>query len=661
MSRVLIAVTHLLGVGHFTRAAAIARALGRAGHEVTLVAGGRPAPLVDVAGARLVQLPPVHAEGTAFTTLRDETGAAAAPALFARRRDALIGALAESRPQVVITELFPFGRRVLEGEFMALVEAVHRLVPRPILVCSVRDILVPSAKTERVGRAQERLARFYDAILVHGDPRVAPLEASWPLALELRPLLHYTGYVHEPGPGRSDAASEGAGEIIVSAGGGGVGVVLFTAALGAAALMPERRWRVLVGSGLDAAIVARLTAEAPANGRVEPVRADFAALLAACAASVSQGGYNTLLDVMAARARAVVVPFEDDGETEQRARAERFAALGLLTLLPADRLTPQTLAAAVRDALARPRPEAARVATDGLAETVRLIEHFAACVGGFQAKDSARDRSGERRVSANRPVPTQLAEVLDELADQGRTIRFWWRDDDATAPSAALDRLLALARRCRVPLAIAAIPATAEPALAQRLAEEPLATVLVHGLSHANWAPDGEKKAEFGPHRPIDSLIADASLALALARPCLGARLLPVFVPPWNRVSAELVPALAALGYVGLSAGGPRTAREIAPSLIAVNIHLDPIDWRTRSLEPARLINRLRLRGRTGGDEPIGLLTHHLAQDEATWSFCEALVEELAAHPAVRMDAPPDLFGSSSRPAGGLGTGVREG
>ena len=64
--RVLIAVTHLLGAGHLTRAAAIARAFGRAGHDVTLVSGGRPAPHIALDGVRLVQTPPVRTAGHRF-------------------------------------------------------------------------------------------------------------------------------------------------------------------------------------------------------------------------------------------------------------------------------------------------------------------------------------------------------------------------------------------------------------------------------------------------------------------------------------------------------------------------------------------------------------------------------------------------------------------
>src|SRR5262245_18521919 len=117
---ILIAVTHLLGVGHLTRAAAIGRALSARGHDVTLVSGGNPAPLVRLDDLNLVQLPPLHIAGTAFSRLLDERGEAADPSLLAARRVQLLTVLQASTPDVVITELFPFGRRVLCDEYIEL-------------------------------------------------------------------------------------------------------------------------------------------------------------------------------------------------------------------------------------------------------------------------------------------------------------------------------------------------------------------------------------------------------------------------------------------------------------------------------------------------------------------------------------------------------------
>jgi hypothetical protein len=132
--RVLIAVTHLLGVGHLTRAAAIARAFAGAGHPTMLVSGGVPAPLVSLRGVDLVQLPPVRITGTAFTRLLDEQGRPIEDEHLHNRQDLLLAALAGFRPHVVITELFPFGRRALAPEFLALFEAAHRQTPRPLVL-----------------------------------------------------------------------------------------------------------------------------------------------------------------------------------------------------------------------------------------------------------------------------------------------------------------------------------------------------------------------------------------------------------------------------------------------------------------------------------------------------------------------------------------------
>ena len=193
--RVLIAVTHLLGAGHLTRAAALARAFARSGHATTLVSGGMPVPLVSLEGVRLVQLPPVRTYGTDFRTLLDDEGCPVGPPRLAERRDLLITAFREARPDVVITELFPFGRRVLSDEFLALLEAALALAPRPLVAASIRDILVAPNRPDRIDEAHARLGRFYDLALVHGDPDLVPLEASWPVDRAVSRSLRYTGYV----------------------------------------------------------------------------------------------------------------------------------------------------------------------------------------------------------------------------------------------------------------------------------------------------------------------------------------------------------------------------------------------------------------------------------------------------------------------------------
>jgi hypothetical protein len=241
------------------------------------------------------------------------------------------------------------------------------------------------------------------------------------------------------------------------------------------------------------------------------------------------------------------------------------------------------------------------------------------------------------------------AEALERLAGRQAPLSVWWRDDDAVSHTPALDRLLALARRFDVPLAIAAIPAEADASLAARLAGEPLARVLVHGLTHANHAGPGAKKAEFGPARPLSQLIEEAGQGLRLARDRFGDMLLPVFVPPWNRIAPELVPALSKLGFDGLSTFGPRGIGE-PHGIVQINTHIDPVDWHggrgLRAVDAilADLAAALPARPDEVAPEPIGLLTHHLAHDEATWAFCETLLARLAASPSIRFEEPRAMF-----------------
>ena len=242
----------------------------------------------------------------------------------------------------------------------------------------------------------------------------------------------------------------------------------------------------------------------------------------------------------------------------------------------------------------------------------------------------------------------RIRAALDNAEDAGRQISFWWRDDDAVAATSELERLLRLARSAAIPVAVAAIPARLDPSLPARLGEEPGARILVHGLTHANHAPSPRKSAEFGEDRPLEQLKADAGQALLGARASAGDLLLPVFVPPWNRISPTLPPALADLGYRGLSTFGPRRAMRELP---VVNTHLDPVDWRgTRSaVEPEALAAALERALADPDAGPIGILTHHLVFDEPLWQLTARLVNCLREHPAVHWPAPEFLWSAATR------------
>ena len=362
---VLFHVQHLLGIGHLTRAATLARGLAEEGVEVTVASGGEPVTGVDFGRATLVQLPPARVADRRFKHLLDAHGNPAGDAWKAARRGRLLALYEEVEPDIVLTELFPFGRRQLRFELLPLLDrcaADRARTGRPRIACSVRDILVESPKPERTREMLDLVRRYYDRVLVHGDPRFVSLGATFPHAREIADRIAYTGYVvarpEGPPAGPQRRRGEGGGDVIVSAGGGAVGGRLLEAALAARprTSLAAAGWRLLAGANLPESDFRSLAERAPAGVTVERFRPDFGALLRRARLSVSQGGYNTLMEVLDAGLRAVVVPYAGGLETEQTLRADLLAARGLIEVVSEDELGGESLAAAVDRALARPAP-----------------------------------------------------------------------------------------------------------------------------------------------------------------------------------------------------------------------------------------------------------------------------------------------------------------
>lgn len=234
-----------------------------------------------------------------------------------------------------------------------------------------------------------------------------------------------------------------------------------------------------------------------------------------------------------------------------------------------------------------------------------------------------------------------LQHELDLWRTQGRTATLWWRDDDAVAATPALDRLLALRAARDVPLALAAIPARAEPSLAAALAADDGVAILQHGYAHVSHAVADDDKIELGG-RPQWDVAAELARGRETLDGLFGEKLLPVLVPPWNRIHPGVISLLPGLGYGGLSAFSAHGAA--VPGLVTMNTHVDIIDWletrafcgETTALDAA--VGHLAARRGGGADpaEPTGLLTHHLAHDTGCWDFIQRFVSETAAHPAVR-------------------------
>jgi predicted glycosyltransferase len=203
---------------------------------------------------------------------------------------------------------------------------------------------------DRAREAVDIIKRSVDRVLVHGDPRLTRFDLTFPLATEIADRLSYTGFVVER-QAPNAALDRGKGEILVSAGGGAVGFPLLSAAIRAKRMTRHRQraWRIVTGANLPDAQRKELDKLAAGDPdiRIDSYRSDFGALMASCHLSISQAGYNTVMELIALKCPAVVVPFAEGGESDQTLRARMLTERQVLGMVDPEFLTPGTLAAAV--------------------------------------------------------------------------------------------------------------------------------------------------------------------------------------------------------------------------------------------------------------------------------------------------------------------------
>ena len=235
----------------------------------------------------------------------------------------------------------------------------------------------------------------------------------------------------------------------------------------------------------------------------------------------------------------------------------------------------------------------------------------------------------------------ELEAALRDRHQAGRPVPFWWRDDDASVPSPALERAVGLSEKYGIPLALAVIPQDATPQVFRGLHER--VTVLQHGTDHRNRAAAGEKKTEYPGTESVTSALARISQGTKKLSDVRG--FIPVLAPPWNRMRPDLLDKLPGIGIRGLSAYGPQKSREPAPGLRQVNTHVDVVAWRRgRHFVGEEQALSQAMKWLISG-EPIGWLTHHAVHDAATWDFLERLftvkhVRWLSAAEAFSYTAP---------------------
>jgi predicted glycosyltransferase len=641
MKKVVFYCQHILGMGHLMRSLALVR--GLRAFEVLFINGGEMIPGVAFPpGVSVVNLPPLRTDAD-FQSIETVDGQNLAE-IEANRTRRLLAAYESFKPDAVVIELFPFGRKKFGFELLPLLARIGAEDRKPKVICSLRDILV--SRTDQA-KYEERVVRLmrqhFDALLVHADPEFQRLDETFQRVADLGVPLVYTGYVTQPdgpNPPDSELELEPAPDrplIVVSIGGGRVGHELVSASMAASRLLqPELPHQLLIFTGpfLPAEQFDQLEAAAAGQPHISLRRYTnrFAAHLKRASLSVSLAGYNTCMDILQAKVPALVLPFAGGGNDEQLIRARKLEALDVVECLGPEMLDPQSLAAKMRRRL-QTQAAAARLDMNGVVKTAGFLTELLS------------ESTNSRGVQLNAPtlainasgIRSKLRARLDQLQGEGRSVRIFLRDDDVDVDEASLRRLLEVSAERGVPVNLEIIPGrlTAEAISllkTHKRAHPALVGLNQHGWLHLNHEVQG-KKCEFGPGRSFEQQLADITQGRRLLETTFGEWFFPAFTPPWNRCTDVTRAALSQSGFAALSQDcqPPLNGHEYRD----IPVTLDIFRWRGQTClkPPDEIVDELL--SQLGTQDPIGLMLHHKVMDERAFSLLDQLLAELTTYPNI--------------------------
>jgi predicted glycosyltransferase len=377
--RALFYCQSVLGVGHFIRSRELVLALED--FEICFLYGGEV-----VAGFELpptietVHLPALKTDEN-FGSLQALSESLDLEQTQAARKELLISTFDRFRPDVLIIELFPFGRKKFSFELLPLLEHARQTRPEIRIACSLRDILVSKKNQSRFeADVCDVMNRYFDLLLVHADPRLTKLEESFGSVEQLQCPIRYTGFVTRrsaPGSPVTSPGDESSPLILTSVGGGRVGFELIDCALAASEkLLRPHQMHIIGGPYMPVEIFERfkLAAAARSNVSIERHTTDFIGWLNRARLSISLAGYNTCGEILAAGTPALVFPFTGGGDNEQTVRARKLETLGLVRVLHPNDLAPTTLAEIIAQALTHPpAPSPVVIDFDGAKRSAQFL------------------------------------------------------------------------------------------------------------------------------------------------------------------------------------------------------------------------------------------------------------------------------------------------
>ncbi|MBW4673958.1 MAG: glycosyl transferase [Desmonostoc geniculatum HA4340-LM1] len=405
MKRLMFYCQHILGMGHLVRSREIVRGLTK-DFQICFINGGEIIQGFEIpAGVEVINLPAIKTDAE-FTELEVVNDAFSLNEVKEIRKNKLLEIFNEFQPDILMIELFPFGRKRFCFELIPLLELAKSNKNSTKIISSLRDIVV--TKQEKQAKHEEKVCnlinKYFDMLLVHSDPNFVPLEETFSRVNDLKCELYYTGYVVQEPPTNPTFTDEDR-EIIksekplilVSVGGGRFGHELLDCVVRTAPLLENRlphNIQVFTGPFIPDSKFKELQALARDSKNIyirhyTPYLLNY---MKKAELSINMSGYNTTMNILTTGVRAMILPFTGNEDREQTMRAEKLSELGIIKLISPHELQPDYLAIKMINYL-KEKPNKISVDFAGVQTTANLLKKNSESIrGGYRAGSKLQKR-----------------------------------------------------------------------------------------------------------------------------------------------------------------------------------------------------------------------------------------------------------------------------
>ncbi|MEH2355444.1 glycosyltransferase family protein [Nostoc sp.] len=389
MKRIMFYCQHILGMGHLVRSREIVRGLTK-DFQVCFINGGEIIQGFEIpAGVEVINLPAIKTDPE-FAELQVVDDTFSLNEVQEIRKNRLLEIFQQFQPDILIVELFPFGRRRFSFELIPLLELAKSKKGSTKIVSSLRDIV--AVKPEKQVKHEEKVCKlinkYFDMLLVHSDPELVPLEATFSRVNDLKCQVYYTGYVVQEPPTNPiltdqdrEIIKSDKPLILASVGGGRFGHELLECVVNAAPFLEKllpHHIQVFTGPFIPNSKFKELQQMAKFSKniyirRYTPYLLNY---MKKAELSINMSGYNTTMNILTTGVRAMILPFTGNQDREQTIRAEKLSNLGIVKFINHNYLQPDYLAINIINYL-KEQPNKISFDSGGVEKTANILKALA--------------------------------------------------------------------------------------------------------------------------------------------------------------------------------------------------------------------------------------------------------------------------------------------